>query len=115
MGIFLGFISRFLIMLFGVLLFTVGCIIKITDLNGYLFTLAKVDDEFGNVVGAPVWNLILIKKDGYKFGKEKEKMSSVLGKNKEANKLIYLGKWLDSRLNRIDANHSIKSIDNNVD
>ena len=60
----------------------------------------------------PMFNSILISsKSEYKFGNPDETISSVLGKNKRAGNLLYLGKRLDAWLNGIDPNHSIKSIE----
>jgi hypothetical protein len=77
----------------------------------YLFKIALAIDQLGNVVCAKLFNIILITNIGYKFGKEDETISSVLGKNKKQNTLRFLGKLLDLILDQIDKNHSIKSIE----
>jgi len=74
--------------------------------------LAVSIDQLGNVIIAPLFNRILIaSKSVNKFGNPDETISSVLGKNKRAETLIYLGVRLDAWLNGIDKNHSIKSIE----
>lgn len=76
-----------------------------------LSKMALSIDQTGNVIMADLFNIILINKKGYKFGDEDETISSVLGKNKINNNLKPLGKALDWVLDKIDPNHSIKSID----
>ena len=71
-------------------------------------------DQLGNTIACYLFNDILIKRSGYKFGFCDETISSVLGKNKKLGTLKYLGKWLDNRLNRLEDNHSIKSIEENI-
>lgn len=110
----LGLIAILFNILLGVILFLLGIMIKVTDLNTYFYNIAQVFDKVGNVVGYPVWNIILITKDGYMFGNSKEDMSSVLGKNQEKGTLKGLGIWLDKKLNKIQTNHTINAIDNNV-
>ena len=69
-------------------------------------------DQFGNVAMMVIFDDILITKESiHLFGNPDETISSVLGKNKVANTLAPLGKFLDSILNKIDKNHSIKSIE----
>lgn len=73
-------------------------------------------DVFGNYACSVLFNRVLIKSNtkAYRFGKEGETISSALGKNVIANNLTFLGKCLNSFLNFLDANHSIKSIKNNL-
>lgn len=76
--------------------------------------LAKIAlsiDQTGNVIMADLFNIVLISKDGYKFGNEDETISSALGKNKKQNKLTKVGKMLDWVLDKIEPNHSIKYIE----
>jgi hypothetical protein len=69
-------------------------------------------DQLGNVAGGELFNHTLIElTSSDKFGKEDETISSVLGKNKVANKLTWLGKKLDYILDRLDPGHSIKHIE----
>lgn len=80
----------------------------------YFLILAITIDIFGNVALEPLFNLILIKKEGYKFGNRKETISSVLGKNKKQNTLTKKGIKLSNLLDRIDPNHVLNSIDSLV-
>ncbi len=70
----------------------------------------SIDRTF-NVLCEDLFNDILITKEGYKFGNGKETISSVVGKNKVKDTLSYMGKILDSILDWLDENHSIKSIE----
>ena len=83
----------------------------IQDVSKLMRSLAVAIDQIGNVVCATLFNLTLIERDAEdKFGHEAETISSVLGKNKLANKLTRLGKALDWILDKIDPNHSVKWI-----
>lgn len=68
-------------------------------------------DQLGNVVCQHLFNLTLIKKEGHLFGNEDETISSVLGKNIQANTLSSVGRLLNFLLNIFEKDHSIKSID----
>lgn len=82
--------------------------------NNYLKQLAIAEDCYGNQLLAPMLNKIAIKNGGYPFGNIKETISSVLGKNKRENNLLFIGKAIDWVLNIFDKNHSIESIDDTV-
>lgn len=71
-------------------------------------------DMAGNVLLSRPMNDILIKKNGYQFGNRKETISSALGKNKLNDTLTKYGRLVADILDKIDENHCIKSIDNNV-
>lgn len=73
-------------------------------------------DILGNYVCSILFNLTLIKKNdkAYRFGKEGETISSALGKNLLAGNLTLIGRTLNSALNFLDRNHSIKSINNQL-
>jgi hypothetical protein len=58
-----------------------------------------------------LFNDILIKKGGHKFGNPDETISSVLGKNFLKGKLSLMGKGLNWILNLIEKDHSIKAIE----
>lgn len=88
------------------------------------FSLKRLDQQFlsiatsidasGNVVCKDLFNLILIEKGSYEFGKRKETISSVMGKNQRDNTLTGLGKGVAFVLDKIDPNHCYKSIDNKI-
>ena len=80
-------------------------------LDDYLFNCALATDQHANVFLAKLFNDVMIKKGGYKFGNPDETISSVLGKNKLMGKLSWFGKCLDYILHLLDENHSIKSIE----
>ena len=98
------------------LLYSYGVIkaYKKKELDKYNLELAISKDHYGNVLSNYLFNDILIKPEGYKFGNINETISSVLGKNKESNTLKVLGKFISKVLDLIDKNHVEKSIDNNI-
>ena len=77
----------------------------------FLFRTAISIDQLGNVVGAKLFNIALIKSNGWQFGCEDETISSVLGKNKRLGLLKPLGRALDKLLDAIDKGHSINAIE----
>lgn len=87
------------------LLFGIICCGITQSLPSYYIRLAIAIDAMGNVLGYPLFNLVLIKKGGYKFGNRRDTISYVLGMNKEINKLSKLGRGIASTLNKIDKNH----------
>jgi len=79
----------------------------------YFYNIARAIDQLGNVVCGRLFNSTLIKYYSiYKFGNEDETISSVIGKNKLANSLTFIGRLLYYFLELIDKNHSIKAIEN---
>lgn len=82
------------------------------ELDLYLFNCAIADDQQANVYLAKLFNDILIKKYGHKFGNPDETISSVLGRNQLKNKLSLAGKSLNWILNLFEKDHSIKAIEN---
>ncbi len=88
------------------------------------FSFKRLDDQFlsiatsidasGNVVCKDLFNITLRKKSGYEFGKRKETISSVLGKNQRDKTLTVTGKVLAWILDTVDENHCARSIDNLV-
>lgn len=81
------------------------------ELDGYLFKCAIADDQQANTYLAKLFNDTLIKVGGHKFGNPDETISSVLGKNLLTNKLSLAGKILNFILNKIEQNHTTKSIE----
>lgn len=88
------------------------------------FSFSRLDDQFlsiatsidtsGNVVCKDLFNVALKQKKGYEFGKRKETISSVLGKNQRDKTLTFMGKAIAFILDKIDKNHCAKSIDDLV-
>lgn len=75
------------------------------------FRAAYSIDQFGNVIASELFNDVLIKKGGYKFGNPDETISSVMGKNYRDNTLTSAGKVLRVVLDTIDENHCLNSIE----
>lgn len=79
----------------------------------YNMDLAVAIDQYGNGLCRHLFNQILIKKTSvHKFGNIDETISSVIGKNKIADTLTWLGVVVDIMLDSLDPNHSIDAIDN---
>lgn len=81
------------------------------NISQYLRTVAVSIDQLGNVVCKDLFDVTLIKKQGYRFGNPDETISGVLGKNQKLNTLTFTGKVLNSILSLIEKDHSIKSIE----
>lgn len=67
-------------------------------------------DRFGNRNFRTILNLSLRKSHGYKFGDERETISSALGKNQRDKTLSPLGFFICSVLDRLDPGHCKNSI-----
>lgn len=102
------------------LIYPIGMVYSITltlfksgygELDKYFFKCALSNDQQGNTYLAKLFNDTLIKPGGHKFGDPDETISSVIGKNQLAGKLSLMGKALNWVLNKIDVNHSVKSIE----
>ena len=92
--------------LFGLLI----CILS-RQFSQWHFDLAVSKDQYGNVLCKYLFNLLLIKKSGYKFGKPDETISSVLGKNAKTKTLTLIGRIIGWTLNKLDPNHLNKAIE----
>ena len=79
-----------------------------------MLDIATSIDANGNVVCEDLFNLCLIKQNGYKFGNRKETISSCIGKNEYLGCLTKTGKIVAHLLGKIEKNHAKISIDNNV-
>ena len=87
--------------------------------NGRMITVwacntARSIDVFANVEASELFNDVLIKKGGYKFGNRQETISSVVGKNQRDNTLTKTGRGLRYILDKIDKNHCIDSINDEL-
>jgi 8-oxo-dGTP diphosphatase len=68
----------------------------------YYFTqIAIATDKKGNIICQYLFNDILIKKDGYKFGQDGETISFVLDKNFQEKSLTLLGSGLSYILRKL--------------
>ncbi|AOW08759.1 hypothetical protein [Flavobacterium gilvum] len=78
----------------------------VEDKKGYFRSSAKSIDIFACREFRTFWNKKLITKNGYKFGKEGETISSALGKNILLGSLTKTGKvlvWILSEKHCLDA------------
>lgn len=73
------------------------------------YSIAVSIDQLGNTVCQHLFNDIMIKKDGYKFGNVDETISYVLGANAYNHTLTKLGMWLCKMLDFFDKNHIQKA------
>ena len=111
-----GFILLIIALCLSVVLLPIGFAFQIITaifkgIDRYLFRIAKSIDQLGNVVCEHLFNVTLIKKNGYKFGNEDVTISHVLGMNEKTNTLSFAGKLLAWLLNTIDKDHNQKSIE----
>ncbi len=114
---------NFLLLIIAVLLFvpiaTAGFVYAIlkhaikgifTFLGEYFWLAALSLDQSGNAICSHLFNDVLLKEDpGKLFGNPDETVSHVLGVNKEAGTLNFVGKGLSWILNKIDHYHVEKA------
>ena len=81
------------------------------DIDNKAMALAVSIDKFGNVACAELLNATLITSTRFSFGNHRQTISHVLGVNKRSDSLTPTGKKLVQILDRIDADHSVKSIE----
>ena len=111
---------------FALLTVATGLIIPLTIINrhyvdekygntdGYWQSTAKNIDIWANKEFRATWNAKLIIPSGYKFGIEGETISSALGKNELMGTLTKEGEILVKILNKLEKNHCILWINNEV-
>ena len=75
---------------------------------------ARSIDVFANVEAQELFNDVLIKNGGYKFGNKLETISSVLGKNQRDGTLTRVGNGLRILLDKIEEDHCLKSINDEL-
>jgi hypothetical protein len=109
MGFLLFIIASLLTLLFG----WAGLIYSLftNNIGKYFKQLAVALDQFDNVLMQDLFNLIMIKRGGAKFGKEDETISIVVGKNLKTNTLTCLGWLIAKTLNKIETQHTDKAIE----
>lgn len=88
--------------------------LALKKVDAQFLSIATSIDASANVVCKDMFNVILKQHNGYGFGKRKETISSVLGKNQRDRTLKLSGKLLVFILDKIDPKHCLKSIDNLV-
>jgi len=107
--LFIASLLLFFVLSLGGFLYRVFVVRK--DYPDYFFGCASTLSHSTNYYGADLWNRILIRPAYTVFGNRDESMSGVLGKNKRANTLTNLGEGVVYILNKIDPNHTEKSIE----
>jgi 8-oxo-dGTP diphosphatase len=95
----------------GIIFLPIGFIFGAFTFTNDYKKIAISIDQLGNVILAPIMNLIFIKKDGFKFGEPDMTISMVLGVNKQRKKLTYLGIFVALFLNKIEKDHVEKAIE----
>lgn len=80
----------------------------------YFFSSALSFDKYANRELRTLWNSTLRNPHGYPFGHRDETISGVLGKNKRDNTLSKAGKSLAWLLDKIDKDHCINSINDEI-
>lgn len=117
MGFLLTLIASILLYVLSIPALMIGTIVSLYQhsCNSYWRSIAVSIDQLGNVICQHLFNLTLIKKDGYKFGNIDETISSVLGKNWVDGTLSKTGLMLSRILNRLDPDHVQKSIDKEIE
>jgi len=113
-----GFLLLLLAVVLSVILYPLGWVysmitfrLSLKKLGKYWFVMAVSVDQLGNVVMSTLFNDIMIKKYGHKFGDEDQTISMVLGVNKAMGTLTKIGKLLADILNFLDKDHVEKAIE----
>lgn len=83
----------------------------LSDIDNKCMSMSISIDKFGNVACAELFNSILIRKSKNLFGNHRQTISHVLGVNARSKNLTSTGEWLVDVLDKIDNNHSVKSIE----
>ena len=101
----------YIAIILSVVIFPLGVLVRMfyRNVGEYLWRILISIDQLGNVVCDKLFDLTLVKR--HYFGDEDETISSAIGRAKLNNDLTFTGKLLDSFLNLLDKNHSIKSIE----
>ncbi len=74
-------------------------------LKDWFYIIAISIDQLGNVVGMHLFNDIMVKPNGHRFGNPDETISLVLAMNKKQGTLYPIGRALGWLLNKIDDGH----------
>lgn len=123
----MGTILAFLSVVLASVLFPIGLLItfcinlykrkwkfSFQRLDKQLLSIATSIDASGNVICKDLFNLLLIQEGGYEFGRRKETISSVLGKNQRDKSLTKTGHLIVYILDKIEKDHCLISIDSLV-
>jgi hypothetical protein len=115
MGLILFIVARFLQWLLTPLfyLYAIARLGSFKKISKYFHDVAFAIDQLGNVMGAPIMNDVLLKKEPVKlFGNPDETISHCVGVNYLGGKLTIFGLALKWILNKIDKNHVEKAAEN---
>ena len=117
MGVILFIVASVLKWVLTPFAYTYSLIVSISkgETSKYYRELAVAKDKYGNCLCQYLFNKLLIRDWGYKFGNANETISSVLGKNYRDKTMTKLGYYVGMILNLIEPNHIQKSIDEDVD
>lgn len=78
----------------------------------YFWQIAVAIDELGNTVCQDLFNGVMRKSGGHKFGNSDETVSYVLGVLKSQDKLLPIGRMISWLLNKIDKYHVEDAVKN---
>lgn len=112
MGIILFIVARLLQWLLTPLFFIYVLITRFNfkSLSDYFHKVAFGIDQLGNVMGGPIMNDFLLKKNPpLNYGNPDQTISYVTGINYKAGTLTFLGKFIAKILNFIDKDHVQKA------
>lgn len=113
MGLLLFLISVILLYLLSIplMVYSLLRVSSFKEAGDYFFELAKSIDQFGNALGKYIFNDLFVSKGGYRFGDIDETISSVTGRNYQANTLTPSGKLFRVILDKaFGKDHCINSI-----
>lgn len=108
----------FLLIPLGIIFAIIFCVFKLDDeialkyFERLFLYIALSIDKVGNFACAILFNTCLIKNSDrkYRFGKENQTISFVMGKNLEADNLTFVGKILNDILNLFEKDHVVKTV-----
>lgn len=115
MGLLLFIVARFLQWLLTPLFF-IYAIFRFRDsrrISKYFHDVAFGIDQLGNVMGAPIMNDLLLKKNPAKlYGNPDETISHTTSVNYFGGKLTWLGVFIAKTLDFLDKDHMKKAFEN---
>ena len=111
---FILFIIALLLFAFLAIIGFVYAVVKnfFAGLSQYFWLCALSLDQTGNTFCQHLFNDLLRKPSGHKFGNPDETVSYVLGINKQNKTLYFLGRCIAAIINFIDKNHVEKAAQN---
>lgn len=108
MGIILFLVAKILQWLLSPLFF-IYAVIRLRNfkkISTYFIDVAFGIDQLGNIMGGPIMNDVLLKKDPIKlYGNPDETISHVTGVNYVSQKMTWCGKLVARILNNVEAQH----------